>query len=258
VPDTVPDLAKQLHEQGRAAGARGHYDEAIALLGQAHAAAPDWPYPVYDMAFTYLLQDRTADAAELYAEVDRLAPRGFYTCKTSLHTLRRELAGELPPGFSRSFATLEWMRDPAQKRAVLTGITETFPSYGPAWKELASVLTDRDERLRAIERGLTTNLDADTKGMLILNKAGLLAARGDTTEAIALLRDLAADPQATVGAVPLAKALLTQLAPELSGSTSAFPRHPAERLRHFTERSPALRDPGGSSHEPHQSHWGAL
>lgn len=215
VPDTVPEIAKRLHEQARAAGARGHFDDAMALLGQAHAAAPDWPYPVYDMAFTYLLQDRPADAAELYAEVDRMAPRGFFTCKTSLHTLRRELAGELPPGFSRSFATLEWMRDPAAKKAVLSGITEEFPSFGPAWHELSVLITDPDKRLHALDQGLAAEPDAETRGMLILNKAALLAKRGAQTEAIRLLDELAADPETTIATAALAG----QLRPRLTGET---------------------------------------
>jgi tetratricopeptide (TPR) repeat protein len=219
VPVTIPETAKKLHEQGRAAGASGHFDEAIALLDQAHAAAPDWPYPLYDMAFSYLLADRPADAAVIYAEVDRMAPRGFFTCKTSLHTLRRELAGEFPPGFSRSFATLEWMGDPAAKKAVLRGITEEFPAFGPAWKELSMLLTDPDERLRALDRGLAAEGDAETRGMLILNKAGLLAARGGREggpdggrdEAIGLLRELASDPEATLATAALAKESLARL-----------------------------------------------
>jgi tetratricopeptide (TPR) repeat protein len=211
VPDAIPETAKKLHEQGRAAGARGHFDEAIALLDQAHSAAPHWPYPLYDMAFSYLLADRPADAAVIYAEVDRMAPRGFFTCKTSLHTLRRELAGEFPPGFSRSFATLEWMGDPAAKKAVLTGITEEFPAFGPAWKELSTLLTDPVERLRALDRGLAAEGDAETRGMLILNKAGLLAARGEEEEAIGLLRGLASDPEATLATATLAKESLASL-----------------------------------------------
>jgi tetratricopeptide (TPR) repeat protein len=217
VTDTVPEIAKKLHGQGRAAGARGHFDEAVALLGQARAAAPQWPYPVYDMAFTYLLGDRPADAAELYAEVDRMAPRGFFTCKTSLHTLRRELAGELPPGFSRSFAMLEWMRDPAAKKAVLTGITEEFPSFGPGWKELSALLTDPDERLHALEAGLAADPDAETRGMLILNKAALLAARGEKTEAIRLLAETGSDPESTTATVALAEQLLAGLTEESPG-----------------------------------------
>jgi len=211
VPDTVPETAKTLHEQGRAAGALGHFDQAIALLGQAHAAAPDWPYPVYDMAFTYLLQDRPWDAAELYAEVDRMVPRGFFTCKTSLHTLRRELAGEFPPGFTRSFATLEWMNDPAPKKAILTGITENYPSFGPAWLELSTLLTDPDQRLRAIDRGLAADPDAETKGMLILNKAAVLAAGGEQEAALRILRELISDPEATAGTATFAAESLARL-----------------------------------------------
>ncbi|HSZ41887.1 MAG TPA: hypothetical protein VK817_18170 [Trebonia sp.] len=221
MPDTVPETARKLHEQGRAAGARGHFDEAIALLDQARAAAPGWPYPLYDMAFSYLLADRPADAAQLYAEVDRMAPRGFFTCKTSLHTLRLELAGELPPGFSRSFATLEWMQDPAAKKAVLTGITEEFPAFGPAWKELSMLLNDPDERLRALDRGLAADADAETRGMLVLNKADLFAARGEQDEAVRLLRGLASDPEATVATAAFAQESLARLTQESSQESTA-------------------------------------
>ena len=47
--------AESLHEQGRQAGGSGDYRKAITFLEQACKLAPQWPYPVYDMAFTYLL-----------------------------------------------------------------------------------------------------------------------------------------------------------------------------------------------------------
>jgi Flp pilus assembly protein TadD len=46
--------AQTLHENGREAAARGDYAPALALLTKAAVLAPDWPYPVYDRAFTYL------------------------------------------------------------------------------------------------------------------------------------------------------------------------------------------------------------
>ena len=93
---TVPTGAVRRHEEARAAGARGEYDRALVLLDAAHALAPGWPYPVYDAAFTYLLQGDTDTAERCYAQVDRLAPRGFFTCKTTLDCLRRERAGNCP------------------------------------------------------------------------------------------------------------------------------------------------------------------
>jgi len=50
----VPAEAESLHNQARQVGGSGDYPRAITLLEQARKLAPQWPYPVYDMAFTYL------------------------------------------------------------------------------------------------------------------------------------------------------------------------------------------------------------
>src|SRR5947208_1350326 len=56
----------------RALGSRGDYERAFELFDQAQALAPDWPYPSYDKAYSYLLQGDPARAEALYAEVDRM------------------------------------------------------------------------------------------------------------------------------------------------------------------------------------------
>jgi len=208
---TVPTDAVRRHEEARAAGARGEYDRALALLDSAHALAPGWPYPVYDAAFTYLLQGDTDTAERCYAQVDRLAPRGFFTCKTTLDCLRRERAGELPRGFCRAFTTLESLGDLPGKKAVLEGIVARFPGFAPAWKELAALLDDPGDRLRALERGLAAEPDPETRGMLLLNKALAANQRGDRGAAIVILGDLALDPASTLATETLAKATLAQL-----------------------------------------------
>ena len=62
----VPAEAEVLHQQGRRAGAAGEYDKALALLQRASSLAPNWPYPVYDMAYTFLLIHDTANATRCY------------------------------------------------------------------------------------------------------------------------------------------------------------------------------------------------
>lgn len=208
---TVPTDAVRRHEEARAAGATGDYDRALVLLDAAHAMAPGWPYPVYDAAFTYLLQGDTDTAERCYAEVDRLAPRGFFTCKATLDCLRRERAGELPAGFCRAFTTLESLDDLPAKKGVLEGIVARFPGFAPAWKELAALLDDSGDRLRAIERGLEAEPDPETRGMLLLNKALTADQRGDRGAAIAILGDLALDPGSTLATETLAKAALAQI-----------------------------------------------
>jgi tetratricopeptide (TPR) repeat protein len=209
--DAVPAEAGRLHQEARAAGGQGDYDRALELLDRAHALAPGWPYPVYDAAFTHLLQGDTAKAEERYAEVDRLAPRGFFTCKTSLDGLRRERRGEVPDGFCRTFAMLEWVDDPAKKTAVLQGIVTRYPGFAPAWKQLAQLLDDPGARLDAIARGLEGRPDGETRGMLLINKALVHGQRGDRETAVAILGELALDPASTLGTETLAKAALAHL-----------------------------------------------
>jgi tetratricopeptide (TPR) repeat protein len=137
----VPERARLLHERGRAAGEGGDYEHALASFAEARVLAPGWAYPVYDAAFTHLLMGDTAGAEELYAEVDRMEPRGFHTCKSTLAMVRRERAGELFAGFSRAWLQMERL-DANRKRAVAEGVTRRYPSFAPAWRELAKFLED--------------------------------------------------------------------------------------------------------------------
>ena len=206
----VPPEARALHEQGRAAGGKGEYPRSIALLRAASEKAPDWPYPLYDLAYTYQLQGDDPKAEETYVRVEKLAPRGFFTAKTSLDCLRRQRAGALPAGFCKSFALLEFM-DPAQQKKALEGIVEKLPIYAPAWKDLAGLLDEDGAKLRAIEQGLAHEPDAETKGVLLVNQALLLDRRGQHDAAVKILADLALDPNATQAAEATAKFALRNI-----------------------------------------------
>ena len=207
----VPAEAQQLHQKARVAGTKGDYRRALELLERARARAPGWPHPVYDAAFTHLLQGHSITAEELYAEVDRLAPRGFFTCKTTLDCLRRERAGALPAGFTRAFVTLEWLDDLPKKKAILKDIVRRYPAFPPAWKELAPLVEDLDARWRAIAKGLEGSPDGETRGVLLINQAVILLWRGNRQEAVRILGELALDPGSTLAAETLAKATLAQV-----------------------------------------------
>jgi tetratricopeptide (TPR) repeat protein len=209
--ESVPAEATQLHQKARIAGTRGDPRRALELLERARALAPRWPYPVYDAAYTYLLQGDAGTAEGLYAEVDRLAPRGFLACQTMLYGLRRERTGELPAGFCRTFATLEWLDDLPKKKAILEGIVEKYPEFAPAWKELAALLDDADARWRAVAKGLDASPDGETRGMLLIYKALMLLRRGERQEAIRILGVLALSPASTLAAEALAKATLARV-----------------------------------------------
>jgi len=205
---SVTPEAKTWHELGRAAGAEGDYNKAIAHLTKSAGLAPRWPYPIYDRAFTYLLMKQPGKALEDYRKTLELAPRGFFTAMTAVHTLTREEAGDLPPGLYLAFMTLESVEDATQRRGILQQFVDKYPTFAPGWYKYATVQESLADRLTAIERGLAADPDPQTKGMLLLNKALVLHGAGDYGGSQALLRSVADDPQSTLATEALAKAMV--------------------------------------------------
>ncbi len=92
-------------------------------------------------------------------------------------------------------------------------LVKSVPQFAPAWKELASILPDGDPNLLAtIEKGLAADPDAETKGILQINKALVLNGQGNHESAIRLLGELALDPKSTYATEQMAKVSLAMLA----------------------------------------------
>ena len=204
----VPAEAKALHQRAREAGARGEYQSAIDLLTKASELAPQWPYPIYDRAYTHLLMHDYEAARIDYQKTVELAPRGFFTAITALDVLTREQKGEFPQGIYLAYLSLEWQSDPVKKLAMVRNLVDRYPQFAPGWKELANLLESDPDRLAAIESGLAAEPDAETRGMLLINKALILDRQGHHDEAVKILGQLALDPKSTVGTEQLAKATL--------------------------------------------------
>ncbi|NLY00137.1 MAG: tetratricopeptide repeat protein [Rhodopirellula sp.] len=204
----IPPEANSLHQKGRQLGASGDYDGAIRALAEAQLFAPDWPYPTYDMAFTYLLMKDFAKAREYYRKTVEMSPRGFFTAITALDALDREACGDLPEGTYAAYIALEWVSDPEQKATVVSQMTDKFPTFAPVWEEYATLCHDPKERLAAIGKGLAAKPDRETKGMLLINKALTLNEQGDTGSAKAIHGNLALDPETAFGNEHLAKQTL--------------------------------------------------
>ncbi|MEK6337295.1 MAG: hypothetical protein AABM67_20425 [Acidobacteriota bacterium] len=173
--------------------------------------APSWPYPVYDLAFTYLLMKDAENARVYYRKTVELAPRGFFTALTALDALEREAKGELPDGTYLAFLSLEWMDDESIKASAVRHLVERIPGFAPVWKELAMQVDTDAEVLAAIEQGLAANPDGETKGILVINKALVLDRNGDHDGAIRLLGELALDPASTYATEHLAKVALASV-----------------------------------------------
>jgi len=207
----VPAEAKSLHQQARLAGQSGDYKKAIALLEQASNLAPQWPYPVYDTAFTHLLIKDTESARKYYRKTVDLSPRGFFTAITAIDTLDREKRGDLPAGTYVAYLSLEWTDDPDKRARIVHQLVQRLPGFAPGWKELAAISENEAEKLLATERGLAANPDSETRGILEINRALILQLKGDREGAIRLLGTLALDPASTYATEHMAKVTLANI-----------------------------------------------
>ena len=208
----LPAEAEALHRRAREAGGRGEYQVAITLLTKASELAPQWPYPIYDRAYTHLLM-KNFDAARMdYQKTVALAPRGFFTAITALDILTREQKGEFPPGTYLEYLSAEWVDDRAERAERVRHLVNRLPRLAPAWKEVAAFADQDSQRLAAIEKGLAAEPDAETTGMLQINKALVLDRQEEHDRAVRLLGELALDPQSTYGTEQLAKATLAMVA----------------------------------------------
>ena len=183
--------ARRLHDEGRAAGANGDHDAAIALFTQAAARDPVWPYPIYDRAFAHLLKKEFEAALADYRKVLELAPGGFFMASTAADMLTREASGEFPGGLYAAFSMLEHMPR-EQQLDIARQLVEQFPSHAPAWELHAQSLVDPAARLEAIERGLAARPDPETRGSLLIQKAVALNALGEHQRALELLEPMTA------------------------------------------------------------------
>ncbi len=209
--DNVSDEAKALHDQARAAGSSGDYAKAIAAFNKAHDAAPSWPYPLYELAYTYELMDQPAKALPVYEQVVKLAPRGFFTAMASLDCLRREAAKEWPTGTCKRCQMVEFA-EPAKRKAELEAIVAAAPTMAAAWKELAEDSEDDTQRIALFDKALAAKPDPETRGMALSNKALALDRIGKRGEAIKILGELALDPTSPLDVVELSKMALAQMA----------------------------------------------
>ncbi len=207
----IPPEAKALHERARTLGERGDLKQAIELLDRASALAPTWPYPLYDKAYTQLLSGDPEGALASYRGVDRLAPEGFFTTKTAIWSLTREQAGTFPKGIYQTYLQIEWAKSDAEKRQIVEDLLKRAPTFAPAWKESALLQETPEKRLADLEHGLGLSPDAETEGLLTLNRATTLDSIGKREDCVRLLSSLAQATNSTVGTRALAKATLAMV-----------------------------------------------
>lgn len=208
--ESVSNIAKSLHSQAREFGQKGDYKNAINKLEKANEEAPNWAYPLYDLAYTYLLQDDYENALKYYQLTDKVAPNGFYTSKTALNTLEKEKKGEFNKGLYKTYLSLEWIDNTTEKQEMIKLLVQKFPTFAPAWKEYSNII-EGDERMKAIEKGLSLNPDIETKGLLLVNKALMINEKGNLKKATELLTEVIFDKNTTFGNLEMAKFVLNSI-----------------------------------------------
>ncbi len=211
--EKVPQSAILLHNTAREHGQNGEYGKAIVTLNLAQEKAPNWAYPVYDLAYTYLLKNDFDNALKYYRLTDSLAPKGFFTSKVALYTLEKEKKGEFQQGLYRMYTALEWINDPKEKLEMTELLISKFPTFAPGWKDYSSLL-EGEKRKKAIEKGLTLNPDVETKGILLINMALIIHDEGNKEQSIKILTDLIFDSNSTFGNIELAKFVLNNIITE--------------------------------------------
>ena len=204
----IPAEAQDYHRKGRVAGQDQKFDRALELFAQAHELAPDWPFPVYDTAFTYLLKKDSAAAAEQYEKVDRMAPWGFFTARTAADSLRREREGIIKAGAYLDLVMLEAEPPSEEKFKALVELIRESPAFPAAWSELATGLEAPDDRMQAIEQGLQHDPDSQILETLNLSKAIVLSGQGQEDSAIEILEGLVGNPDTTLGNLAVAQVVL--------------------------------------------------
>lgn len=203
--------AQQLHQEARVLGQTGKYDLSISKLQEAMEIQPTWAYPVYDLAFTYLLKGEDDNALKFYKKTDELEPKGFFTTKTAIYSLEGEKLGIFPKGLYLTYMQIEWTDDINKKREIISLLTQNVPDFAPAWKELADISEDETVRLYAINQGLSKKPDIQTEGILLINKAIILNNSQDKEGAKQILNTLVLSENVTKSNVKLAKLVLNSL-----------------------------------------------
>jgi tetratricopeptide (TPR) repeat protein len=207
---TVSNIAMEYHQKGRQYGQQGDYEKSLEFLAKASVADPKWAYPIYDMAYTYMLVNNYDKAYELYQKVNAMEPRGFFTTKTAVYTLKGEKEGAFPKGLYMAYLSLEWM-DPEKKAEKITNLVNNLPNYAPGWKEAIALAGTDEAALSIIENGLKVNPDKETYGILMINKALILHRNSKKQEALNILGKLAMDKESSMGTEKMAKQTLSHL-----------------------------------------------
>lgn len=175
--------------RGEQLGGSGDHAEALAAFEKAAAADPHDPHSRYQAAFTLLHLRRYAEAEQMYAEVERIAP-GWFHCRAD-----RWLAGRLAAGAvdHDTFLALHTLQDgdlaPAERLALAEQAARRAPQVPLLHLHRARALAQlgrAPEAVAALRDGLAADPEPDARTRLLVEFANLTQ---EPSERDALLRE---------------------------------------------------------------------
>lgn len=101
---------KELFELGIAYGSGSNLSKAEECFRKAVRAAPNEPYPHYELGYTLALLGRHKEALEEFETTDRLA-RGFFLVQTEAYLSRQFLEGAISQDVLGKLRTLQRLMD---------------------------------------------------------------------------------------------------------------------------------------------------
>lgn len=170
------DPASEWTRRGEQLGSNGDHHEALAAFEKAAAADPHDPHSRYQAAFTLLHLRRYAEAEQLYAEVERLAP-GWFHCRAD-----RWLANGLAAGTvdHDTFLALHTLQDgglaPAARLALAEKTLQRAPQVSLLHLHHARALAElgrKPEAVAALREGLAADPEPDARTRLLVELANL-------------------------------------------------------------------------------------
>lgn len=212
--DSISKLASTFYNKGTKCKEETDNKKAIEEFKRAHEEAPNWVYPIYNLAVLYLFEDDYENSLKYYQLTDQIAPKGFYGSKVALHTLKREKAGNLKKGVYKNYLFLEISRlltieegsiSQLINKSAIRELLDQVDTFAPIWKDYALYLNTTEEKLGAIKKGLALNPDIETKEVLLINEAIFSNENGDFEKATKILVGVIFDPNSTISNVKMAK-----------------------------------------------------
>lgn len=202
------EVAQHFYKKAIEIKEKGSLEEALDLLQQAHQNAPKWPIPLYYLAVLYLEKGDIVYAYESFEDIDILVPEGYKDTKTALFTLKRELEGKLPKGFYQMYKSTKAISNGVKKLEQVQLLLEKQPDYAPLYLLYSLLHPNPDVRISAVQKGLQKNMDLETKGALLIQKATLDAEEGDEYEAIEVLGEMILSEATTISNYEKARFIL--------------------------------------------------